>query len=315
MNQQRRASHNSDYLRILEVMVKTLGLQKEEQMSAELLSELTGESETIITKLRTFAGRIGGLKFRYEARIVGPSSKGVSGRKSFWKFVMTAAEMDRKAKREWGFTAIDHYNLANRMGPDPRKAQKDRKATNGAEPMHATVSDTGAKQPVPTSTEETQIQRELRKVRKNDAEALVEAVRQYNNRESFIKEELKRFADMGIEIDPSAIKFDTNESYEVAGPLVELIDRLMATVDRQSGNLATRQSNVVDPAWRKGLEDENARLKADLSQVGAAHKKIINNWSHKVGRLNSRIKTLEDQLHAEALKNLQGHATATPIGV
>jgi hypothetical protein len=310
---------DTDYQGTLQRMYTALGgINVEAQTSAYDLAAKLDVSPSAVGRIRTFAERIGGMRIRYVADKVIPG-RGVSGRRAMWMFVHTPDWMLTQARDQWGFTAFDNHNIEKRM---PRQKDSggvwiipgDKKAaapaahsTGGAK--RADGSEYMAAVTTPKETE-TQIQRELRKVRKNDAEALVEAIRQYMGRESFIAEELKRFAEMGIEIDPSAIKFEPNAAYETAIPLIELIDRLRAANERQGDLLNQRQSKAVDPQVLVDLKNEVEGLKEDRRKQRDAVEGLRAEYRVKTQAADRRIKELEGLLRVEATKNLQQAASA-----
>lgn len=66
----------------------------------------------------------------------------------------------------------------------------------------------------------------LSPLRKDEAHALVEAARQYRDRELFIEQQEKLFAEHGIKLNAGAIELDRDERLETVGLVLGYIERL-----------------------------------------------------------------------------------------
>lgn len=294
----------NDYNEVLREMVTAFGINQEARASVESVAEAIGRTPSAVARLRTFAERVGGLKVRYSA-VVGEDGNSFLGRSAYWTFIHDPEWMAKEAKRLWDMPYISHGNLDKYM-PAGENTKNGKHFDNSSIDRERRPSEPEQQQDEPSG-----IAQKLRPFRKNEIEALIEAARQYAGRESFIEEELKRFHEMGIEIDRSAIHFERNEVLETAAILAEHIARLNAATERQAAIIANLQS--TSPAttdYIKGLKAEVERLRREAASRESATSELIDKFRTKNQRLELRVKQLEEELQRVATAKLQQLAGA-----
>jgi hypothetical protein len=291
---------SSDYAKVLNDMVAMCGLGEETKTNAADLAASIDANESVVSRLRTFAERVGGLQVRYEGNMVDGRLR---GRSSYWRFVMSAPRMIKRAEELWGFDGIDNHQLDHKMPPLERGSNP-----NGGRPMHKkTTMGTNHEQGTPPQQEETQIAQEAKKIRTKIAEpeALIEAINQYRHRESFIEQELARFHEMGIEIDRSAIKFEANDAYDQMVPLVEFIEKLQGAIERMS----VMKNSTASLADIERLKRELTESREETRRVRTAHTDYMAQERVRMQAKERRIKELETELTNMATQKLQSIAT------
>lgn len=291
-----RRSSDIDLEALLQQMIDHIGgLHKEVRASVKSVAAEIGVNSSSVQRVRTFAERVGGLDVRYTSAT--PGAKSPKGRHAWWTFVHDVPWMVAEAKRKWGLTALTFGELRDKM-PGKRSSRT-------TEEVEKPVT-------TPEPKPETQIAAELQKVRKSEPEALLEAARQYAGREEFIEEELRRFHEMGIEIDRSAIKFETDERLETAVILLPFVDKLIAAIDRQSVRLGELRDTARDNAKVEELQAEVEELKKERRERSEATKVLADRHRLEMQSRDRRIRTLEAALQNEATKRLQRNA-APPL--
>lgn len=278
---------------ILRRMVREAGgVGNEIQTSAEDIAKKIGYPTSHVQTLRTFTARIGALKVRYVA--AGQGNR-IQGRHAFWTFVHDAEWVIAKAKG-LGIVPFDRKHIVQLMPTDPSRKKPGPPKAKAVPIIEAPPE------------EVTKLRQELRKVRKSEEEALIEAARQYVGREAFITEELERFEAMGITIDASAIHFEKDEKLETAAILVAYIDRLKGAIERQNALLeATHDSRGLELKLKEkqaALDDANLRLE----RAGKAITEATSTHRLRMQEKDRRIKELEDIIRREATKRLQTQA-------
>lgn len=285
---------DTDYRDTLQRIYEHIGgLNVEYETSSGALAKELGVSPSAVGRIRTFAERIGGMSVRFKANMVDGE---IRGRKAIWMFIHTPEWMLQRARDEWGFTAFDNANLETRMpGRGQKSRQKDAPKAPPAEPAPETQAAQGAA---------------AIRTRITEPEALIAAIKQYMGREAFIEEKIAEFAEMGIEIDVDAIKFEPSERYEFAIPLVEHIEKQERTLDR----LRARQADTAQAERDKGTIQEFQRelgeAREDLRKARSAMEALQQEYRVKSQAQDRRIRELEAALQREATKNLQQAAQA-----
>lgn len=298
----------NDYFAIMELMIEHCGgVGKERQTSTRICAEDIGVSKSVVGDIRKVAERVGGMTGRYEG---GPKGKG--GRKAYWIFHHDAEWIKAQAMEQFGIR-LNSYDIEHKMPKDPRweKRQKEEEQKQAAQ---AVTDD----EKVPATQEEvpdTQIAQQLRSLRKSEPEALIEAARQYMGREAFIKEELKRFADMGITIDESAIKVEKDPVLEATSGLVEYIDalnareaRLRATIEKLQG--APKKGGVLDRLELDHLKEQNSALQQTVYDLRKSAGDLQAEHRRQVQAKDRRIQELEKELQRVATTAIQNIAAA-----
>ena len=273
---------------LLAQMVEVCGLNTEVCTSAKEIADTLSASHSAVGRLRTFAERVGGLKTRYV-----PNGGKQGGRDAFYTFTHDADWMLAEGKRLWGITELNWATLDTQM-PKYAAGFQPFKKENGGTPTRKANPEV-----ITEKSEETQLTQQLRPARKNDVEALIEASRQYAGREAFITEELKRFAEMGITIDASAIKVEKDPVMEQVAVVVEFIDKLKRTIDRQADTIKTLQDQHGSTDKVKSLEEQlrlalqaNSELRRQSSDVQAAHREQMQRKDQRIQKLEGELKGL-----------------------
>ena len=261
---QRNQYQPADYVKVLADMVAMCGLGEETRTNTKDLAASIDASESVVSRLRTFAERVGGLQIRFEGNYVDGKLR---GRSSHWRFIHDADWMVKRASDIWGFEGLDNHELDHKM---PKNGEPNVRSSGGPR-----VTKSVGKATTPAREEETQIQAEMKKVRAQIAEpeALIEAINQYRNREAFIEAEIARFHDMGIEIDRSAIKYEPNDAYEQMIPLVEFIEKLQGAIERMGAKKGanTRQADLDQAKRERDAYKEDLRLARKAMKQSESH--------------------------------------------
>ena len=142
-------------------------------------------------------------------------------------------------------------------------------------------------------------------MRRSDAEALIEAARQYAGRETFIEEELARFYAMGIEIDRTAIKFSRDEVLEAVTPLVAYIDTLKNAIERQGKAVKVVQDNKVSQEKYDDLQKTTERLRAERALERKATEKYKSDLLARTQAAERRARQLEEEVTRLATAHLK----------
>lgn len=263
------------------------GVGHEMETSTDRCASALGVSEKAVADLRKVAARVGGLEARY---VGGPKGKG--GRNSYWTFTHDAKWIEDEFMKQFGLQ-LRSYDIDKRMRPVRQPS-----VTEFAPDAEGVL--TPLKQ-IP----ETQIAQQLRPLRKSEPEALIEAARQYMGREAFIKEELERFAKMGITIDESAIKVEKDPVLEAISGLVGFIDNQKAAIDRQAEALDKLQKTGAITRKTEQLQKD---LSVERENTAIMRRNILAlQQEHRVAiqKRDRRIQELENELRTLATHNLR----------
>ena len=230
------------------------GLNNEVQMSIKKMVTLLppeDRSYGMVSNLRKASGMTGALKTRTEGS---PKNKH-GGRIAYWTWVHDEAWIKQEMMEQ--YNAPMTCNGIENIMPKVRQHQNGHSTVPVTAPNFVPDAE-GVLTPV-DQIPPTDMEVKMRAAglsRKAEGEALIEAARQYEGREAFIKEELKRFAEMGITIDESAIKVEKDPVLEAVSSLVPMFDRMDRLIDRQAESLSSVQQTgaiedklkLLDPA-------------------------------------------------------------------
>lgn len=140
----------------------------------------------------------------------------------------------------------------------------------------------------------------LKPLKRNEAAALIESARQYQGKRSFIDEEIAKFAEHGLTLDPASVGFPTDERLETIGLVVDYVTRLE--------NENARLQSYANEANRTASDDRELRLQiarqkeqlnrlvSERAEQNAAVQRLQNQWSGKEGTYMRRIEDLEQKL-------------------
>ena len=290
------------------------GVGVEKQTSTRDICDALGLAYGVASDLRKVAERTGGMTTRYSG---GP--KGALGRRAHWTFLHDEKWIADQALAQWD-VRLTAYDIEKKMPKDYRFNQSTRKAPhkpsdppgiNGVDPR-PTIDDTtefkntGQKYVIKDETTDMEVKMRLAGAsRKDEGEALIEAARQYAGREEFIKEELKRFAEMGITIDETAIKVEKDDRLEGVAVLLPYIDRLKRSIERQSKALDEVQETGKNAKRVEQLEQDLADRNDDIRKVRHAHEELKNQKRLKLQEKDREIQHLRAELEAQVTENLR----------
>jgi hypothetical protein len=268
--------------------------QEARQISAERIAKEAGQQRAAVdAAIRSF-DKLGILSRRLEFGGAGPT--GHIGRQYHWTLLVPKAEAvlrlsnQQEMEREAIESGRPLYSfLPNRSGPTRKntKASADaaeQQGANGYDPEKVVVAPE-------TSEEETKavVGEErpspfaalapLRKL--DDAEALIEAARQYRNRKATIsatiEQTVKAMASIGVTFDREAFEqtltIETDEALELVAQLIPHVDALQNRIGAQQ-----EQINAL-----KAKAAETGRLEAEVATLRTQNQRLI---SRSVGATN-----------------------------
>jgi FtsZ-binding cell division protein ZapB len=246
-----------------------------------------------IADVRKVAERAGGMRVRYEARYV---NNQMSGKRAFWTFTHSADWIMAKAKEEWGIDPFNSAEVGKKLPVSPsylnRKAQA--QALSSSKPTEdVSGEEITPEGPLKGSEGDGDWRTSLRQLRKDEVEALLEAARQYGKREEFIAEEIKKFADMGIRIDPRGIQFERREDLEVILAIDEYYARVKRANERLTDQLEHTPSTTKSIQTIAALRAEIEELKDERRRREAATEKLVSNYRIRLQDADRRIKLLQ----------------------
>jgi len=139
----------------------------------------------------------------------------------------------------------------------------------------------------------------LRPLKRDEQRALVEAAIQYKENRAFIDEEVQRFAERGLHLDPAVIGFPVDDRLEHIALVGDYVSRLMRENERLQdyANQKGRDESEV-----KELRLTIARQEQQIADIARARRteheeaaRLSGQHSGKVATLTQRIQTLEQQ--------------------
>lgn len=157
----------------------------------------------------------------------------------------------------------------------------------------------------------------LKPLKRNEAQALIESARQYQGRMEFINEEIQRFADHGITLDPAVIGFPRDERLEIIGLVIDYVTR----VENENARLqayASERGRDVDEERELRLklqrqENEVGRLIRERAEQQEAVTAMHNRWSGKEATYKERIRDLEQKVLDLSRRNGAQPTTAAVV--
>lgn len=201
-----------------------------------------GES-TVIDTLRHLRS-LGLFSLRYGPGPIGQDGKH-HGRSAFWTF---------HGPKETALTVLKKH-MEQRSNDISNRRSKSAQARHlNAE---ETVSITG-----PDPENPMKVLQPLRKT--DDAEALIEAGRQYAARMDFMERKLKELKDAGIEIDRSAVHVDIDEQLEVISKILPVVNALENKIKTMTDQLAITKTKAANADH---LESANKKLKLQVERM------------------------------------------------
>lgn len=297
------------------------GVGVEKQTSTREVCDALGLAYGVASDLRKVAERTGGMTTRYSG---GP--KGKLGRRAHWTFLHDEKWIADQALAQWD-VRLTAYDIEKKVPKDYRFNQAARKqphtaddppGINGVDPRPVEEKpyvpedvrrgEQRLRAAEAAKAEPTDMEVKMRLAgasKKDEGEALIEAARQYAGREEFIKEELKRFAEMGITIDESAIKVEKDERLEGVAVLLPYIDRLKRSIERQSQALDEVQETGQNARRVETLQRELEERNDDLRKVRHAHEELKNQKRIKLQEKDREIQHLRAELEAQVTENLR----------
>jgi phosphopantetheinyl transferase (holo-ACP synthase) len=137
----------------------------------------------------------------------------------------------------------------------------------------------------------------LRPLKRDEAKALVEAARQYEQRMAFVLEEVEKFRQHGLTLDPAVVGLPRDERLESVIPVLDYVSR----IERENERLQSyANSKVRDEAEDRELhlrlqrqENELGRMVREREQQQQAVTDMANRWSGKEATYKQRIGELE----------------------
>lgn len=122
-----------------------------------------------------------------------------------------------------------------------------------------------------------------------EPEALIEALRRYCERDSFIEEQRRKFAELGIELRPDAIKIKRDPLFEAMKPVLPYITRM----ENQVATLQDRLQRQADAVAASGHVP--GRVKAQADQIA----KLISERAALAERLMNEQQEAREKLQAK----------------
>ncbi len=243
-----------------------------------------------------------------------PSGK---GKVAFWTRVMDFQEA-REALTEKGIDFSSHgrerinalraeagnpHPLYKAPPVTPEVAQQPEKVIQGTTEEGTRMAIAGPDAPRTLHESLVEVRREVAQ-----PEALLAAVRQYAARDQFIEQEVKRFAEMGIELKPETLKVRKDPRMEAVLPLLPYVDSL----ERKVQNFAKRIDDLQKQTSGAGEARHRITQQAEhinrlVKEKGALDEQLRKERTEHIGRLQEKDREIRRlQTVADSLKQMNG---------
>lgn len=120
-------------------------------------------------------------------------------------------------------------------------------------------------------------------------EALIEALRRYCERDSFIEEQRRKFAELGIDLRPDAIRVKRDPVFEAMKPILPYITRLENQVSTLQDRLQ-RQANAASDSGHT-----SSRVKSQADQIA----KLVSERAALAERLMNEQQEAREKMQAK----------------
>jgi hypothetical protein len=286
---------------VIRDLVTVIGIDKPTATRREHLAEAVGVKVHALDSLLRQLREIGALETiavsgGYESR--GPSGRKFPIRNQQYTIKKSAEDilfLGKKRGIKWG----QHVSLDKQPELKIERVPAERMDEPTAPPM---PTPTPKPTPVPPSPEPEIPDSPfavLRPLKRDEQRALVEAAIQYKENRAFIDEEVQRFAERGLHLDPAVIGFPVDDRLEHIALVGDYVSRLMRENERLQdyANQKGRDESEV-----KELRLTIARQEQQIADIARARRteheeaaRLSGQHSGKVATLTQRIQTLEQQ--------------------